>query len=338
MAETTIITPVLTWADRIRPHLVAAVEHIVTAGRELIEAKEHLEHGQFLDLVGTLGLKPRTAQKFMSIARNEILANASPETHLPTSWTTLYELSRMPDEELERALASGAVTADMSRKDALQLAAKIRTSPPLIQPEQVEQMTEDEAAALSIQIREMQYEVGALAIGCIRAGMDASTIAELFGAVDVDPWAWERLGFETHMDWVLGCVDIVNRVPNPDTSLPWEEQMHPVGISLVDPASGQQVGNLRVHPILDAIPLLAEDVHMLTESVERDGVLNPVKVTKAGVLLDGRLRLLACHRLGIVCPLDVVEVEDEGAYVWSLNMVRGHYTEDQRAAFLAGLA
>ena len=57
------------------------------------------------------------AQKLMSIAENPALANASHETHLPASWTTLYELSRHPARLVAEKIADGTITPRLERAD-----------------------------------------------------------------------------------------------------------------------------------------------------------------------------------------------------------------------------
>ena len=88
------------WAARIAPHLTAAADAIVAAGRELIEAKAAVPHGAFGACVELLGLTPSTARKFMAIANNPAITNRSQGSDLPGSWTTLYELSRLDPDEL----------------------------------------------------------------------------------------------------------------------------------------------------------------------------------------------------------------------------------------------
>ncbi len=203
-------TEVAVWADRIRPHLTAIAENIIHTGRELILAKEELPHGDFLDLVESLGLRPRTAQKFMAIARHELLGNATPGTHLPTSWTTLFELSRAPSELLEQAFADGEVTPDMSRKDAVQLVARL----------QIKARTAD-ADTIEARIRRSQWEMGGIAAGFMRAGGDIACAAQMVGHV---PPVWSRLGYEGPVDWIEDCVVLFTLFPYPDFGRPWTEQ------------------------------------------------------------------------------------------------------------------
>lgn len=105
-------------ADRIRPHLERAAESLFAVGDELVKAKQELAHGQLGALLAELGMAPRVAQKFMTIARNPVLRNATPGSHLPTGLTVLYELARVPDEDLARAIGAGEVTSSTTRAEA----------------------------------------------------------------------------------------------------------------------------------------------------------------------------------------------------------------------------
>jgi hypothetical protein len=48
-----------------------------------------------------------TAFRFMSIAGYPVISNVAHAQHLPASWGTLYELSRLPEDKLEIALSEG---------------------------------------------------------------------------------------------------------------------------------------------------------------------------------------------------------------------------------------
>ena len=120
MSETT--PAVSGWAGRIRPHLLAAAESIIAAGRELLAAKEALPHGQFGPLLDELGLTPRTAQRFMAIARHPVLSDPTHVSHLPGAWGTLYELSRLPGDVVQAALDRGQVSSSTLREDVRGLA------------------------------------------------------------------------------------------------------------------------------------------------------------------------------------------------------------------------
>jgi N6-adenosine-specific RNA methylase IME4 len=97
-----------------------ATQSLVDCGRLLAEAKELLDHGDFTSMVDELlPFSNRTAQRLMSIASNPWIANATHCVVLPPSWGTLYELSRLDPETLEKAAADGLLRPDMARADAV---------------------------------------------------------------------------------------------------------------------------------------------------------------------------------------------------------------------------
>jgi hypothetical protein len=94
------------------------VAAVVTTGRDLITAKDELEHGEWLDMVNEdLPFTDRTAARLMAIARHQILSNKTHESYLPPSWMTLYELTRLPEGILIKALKDGRINAQTERKD-----------------------------------------------------------------------------------------------------------------------------------------------------------------------------------------------------------------------------
>jgi len=115
------VTPATTWVERIRPHLVGAVENIIAAGRELTEAKAALPHGAFGPLLDELGLSPYVANQFMRVANNNVLSKCCPGNTLPAAVTILDELTKLDDKVLEAKIAAGEITASTTKKQAKQL-------------------------------------------------------------------------------------------------------------------------------------------------------------------------------------------------------------------------
>jgi hypothetical protein len=121
---------------RFRNALKKSVEGIIEAGRVLIEAKNELEHGQFIDWVvrelrfGTRkdGSRPadlRKAQILMFLARNEVISNANHWYAFPPSWRTLWELTQIrPKQRLLELIANGTINAGMTREEAVALRQK----------------------------------------------------------------------------------------------------------------------------------------------------------------------------------------------------------------------
>ena len=77
---------------------------------------------------------------------------------------------------------------------------------------------------------------------------------------------------------------------------------------------------LQTHPLIrgvhdackSVLMISAEDFNRLVQSIEQDGLLDPVRINRDGVLLDGRCRLCALHVLGIPISEDQTAF-DEGA-------------------------
>lgn len=87
-----------------------------------------------------------------------------------------------------------------------------------------------------------------------------------------------------------------------------------------------------VHPACAAFPLLdEEELAALSDDVRVNGLLEPAVISPAGILLDGRNRILACARAGIQIQTRVLEVVDETSWIVSTNLHRRHLTTSQRA-------
>lgn len=118
---------------RFRNALKKSVEGIIEAGRVLIEAKNELEHGQFIDWVerdlrfgaaqeSDRKLSLRKAQMLMFVAKNEVISNANHWFAFPPSWRTLWELSQIrPKQRLLDFIASGKINPGMTREEAVAL-------------------------------------------------------------------------------------------------------------------------------------------------------------------------------------------------------------------------
>lgn len=110
------------WAARIRSTWGSALQAILDTGQALIEAKAALEHGEFIAMVEeNLPFARSTAFKLMKIAEDKRLSNVSHVKHLPPSWGTLYQLTRLDDATFITAVETGAIRPDMERKDAERL-------------------------------------------------------------------------------------------------------------------------------------------------------------------------------------------------------------------------
>ena len=106
------------WAARISACWRASFESILEVGRLLAAAKEALPHGQFGKMIESdLPFGARTAQMLMTISADERLANPKHASHLPASWATLHELTKLDDEQFETGIKEGKIRPDMERSE-----------------------------------------------------------------------------------------------------------------------------------------------------------------------------------------------------------------------------
>jgi len=113
------------WAERITRRYRKLVEGALVMGQDLNRIKARCPHGSFERLftghphavatAAPFGI--RTAQMFMAIANHPILSQANHGSSLPSSYRTLYELSRLPIAVLTKALEEGLIHPEMERQD-----------------------------------------------------------------------------------------------------------------------------------------------------------------------------------------------------------------------------
>jgi hypothetical protein len=121
------------WAERISAIWQQSTAAIIETGRLLIQARDNLDHGQWLKMVqAELPFNQRTAQRLMAIAQHPVLSNTTHVPHLPSSWGTLYELTKLPSVELEAKISDGSINPRLERRDVAALlpnTRKIRFEP-----------------------------------------------------------------------------------------------------------------------------------------------------------------------------------------------------------------
>ena len=103
------------WAGRVRASIGKTFTQVLETGKILLQAQAELPHGQWLPMLKKAGLKPRTAQVWMAVACDRRFANASPDSLLPPCVTTLYWISRLPEDLYRELLADGTIHPTVSR-------------------------------------------------------------------------------------------------------------------------------------------------------------------------------------------------------------------------------
>ncbi len=106
------------WADRICVQLGESVESIIEVGRLLVKAKSDLAHGEWGRMFEDelVPFSRQTAFRLMAVAEHPQLSNVAHGQHLPPSWRTLYELTKVEPKRLTAAFKDGLITPDMPRK------------------------------------------------------------------------------------------------------------------------------------------------------------------------------------------------------------------------------
>jgi hypothetical protein len=110
------------FAEEISRAWQKGVGSIIETGQLVAQAKNDLQHGEFIVMIESdLPFGRRTAHQLMAIADNPVISNGKHVSHLPASWGTLYQLTRLPEQILEEKIADGTINPGMERKDVADL-------------------------------------------------------------------------------------------------------------------------------------------------------------------------------------------------------------------------
>ena len=103
-----------------------ATASIITAGQQLLNAKEKIERGKWLTLFRDCDddrraaiayrFSSRTANRLMVIAENRVLSDPTHVSVLPPHWGTLYLLALIDEQDLEKLIADGKIHPDITRE------------------------------------------------------------------------------------------------------------------------------------------------------------------------------------------------------------------------------
>lgn len=99
-----------------------SVEDILEMGRGLLLIKEQTPHGEFERQVGTRGMSPRMAQKFMAVALKFSKSDSKALLAAASTQTKVFELAVLDDGELE-ALNSGESVSGITLDDVERMSA-----------------------------------------------------------------------------------------------------------------------------------------------------------------------------------------------------------------------
>lgn len=87
-----------------------------------------------------------------------------------------------------------------------------------------------------------------------------------------------------------------------------------------------------VHPVCRAFPLLPPNqFREFVKSIIEHGLIIPLSITPDGLLIDGKIRLLACYLTRTDIRIEAIETCPL-SYSISMNLMRTSLTQDQRTA------
>lgn len=109
------------WASQINAAWRKSVTAIFETGRLLIAAKAALdEHGAWEPMLADdLKFNANIARMLMEIARDRRLVKPQIFVLLPPAYTTIYQISRLDDEQLKARATDGTIRCDMTGREIL---------------------------------------------------------------------------------------------------------------------------------------------------------------------------------------------------------------------------
>lgn len=107
-----------------------SISDVIALGDILIKAKVDIPHGAFTDMIDDgLPFGPRIAQMLMSVAKDKRITDMAKTERgavLPTSYSTLYEMTKLSDTQLTEAVESKVINPSVERREITGLRAKAK--------------------------------------------------------------------------------------------------------------------------------------------------------------------------------------------------------------------
>ena len=114
-------TDLTSYFDKISTSWYKAAKSIIETGIYLNESKTNLSHRDWLqlcrELISRRIMSKTTISKIMTISKNQILLNDEYQKQLPSSYETLYLLSKQDEEVLESKINQHEITPETTQKE-----------------------------------------------------------------------------------------------------------------------------------------------------------------------------------------------------------------------------
>jgi hypothetical protein len=110
-------TSVRTYADRIRTHWYRATASIMEVARLCAEANKRLSPAGKKELVNVLPFSGPTFSKLAQIGDDRRLQSSRVQKLLPPSYSIIYSVGQLEDDELQSAIRDGIISPTLKRSD-----------------------------------------------------------------------------------------------------------------------------------------------------------------------------------------------------------------------------
>jgi hypothetical protein len=148
--------------------------------------------------------KEEARARKVRLTRHPVLANSTHESNLPASWSTLYVLSRIPEQRLEHLIIHDKVHAGLTRQDAERLVSKVPNRVADAIQALVDAMNqhayEDQIHALAADVRKIRDEAAEDEWSMSRERCLFSRLDDLSAWIARFHEAWQRVSEECPAD------------------------------------------------------------------------------------------------------------------------------------------
>ena len=129
------------YVQRISDSWRESVEKILQTSQILVLSEKELSDIDFLDMVGQLPMSQSTVSKLLLIGKNNYLPQKV--TSLPPHWTTIYEISTMSNDDIDKGVDEGFINPSSTKKEIDKFRSQLEVVGEVIEGE-VNEVTSEE--------------------------------------------------------------------------------------------------------------------------------------------------------------------------------------------------
>ena len=103
------------YVHRISESWRESVEKILQTSKILVESENELSDIDFLEMISHLPMSQSTVSKLLMVGKNNHLS--SKVEYLPPHWTTIYEISTLDNDQIDRGVDEGFINPSSTKKE-----------------------------------------------------------------------------------------------------------------------------------------------------------------------------------------------------------------------------